>query len=212
MSGQYFQVNHPVLRHKLSCLRDKTTDTPQFRNLIHEIGALLAYEATKELTLTGVAIETPMQPTQGERISDRPIVVSILRAGIAMTEGILTMLPFASEGHIGIYRDKFINNTVEYFFKLPTRPKNRTILLTDPLVATGDTMIAALDRLKQYEVGRIKIMCILISPLALKRIHHFHPDVDIYALNSTDELDEKGYLRPGIGDVGDRLFRTKEEI
>ncbi len=210
MSKKFFKIDHPVLQHKLSFVRDKGTDSSHFRNLIHEISGLLAYEATKDLELTDVKIETPLAKTTVKRIKERPICVSILRAGSAMMEGLITMLPFASVGHIGIYRDKFIKNTVEYYFKLPENPKGKTILLTDPMLATGDTMIASLDRLKQYEVGKIKVLCVLVSKAGLEKVHHFHPDVDIYALDMQDELNEKGYLIPGIGDVGDRLFRTKD--
>ncbi len=211
MKGKYIQINHPVLQHKLSFLREKKTDSSHFRNLVHEIGGLLAYEVTKELELETIEIQTPLvESAPSKRIKNKPIVVSILRAGNAMMEGIIQMLPFTAIGHIGIYRDKFINNTVEYYFKLPQNHKNKMVLLTDPMLATGDTMVASIDRLKQYGVGDIKVISILVSKEGVEKVHHFHPDVDIYALDMETELSPEGYLLPGMGDVGDRLFRTKD--
>jgi uracil phosphoribosyltransferase len=144
-----------------------------------------------------------------ERIQKPPVVVSVMRAGNGMLDSILAMIPFASAGFIGIYRDKFIHNTVEYYFKMPSDIKGRMAILCDPLVATADTMIAAIDRLKSHEVDQIRILCILVSDFAVERIHHFHPDVEIFALNVEKEMNELGYLVPGIGDAGDRLYQTK---
>lgn len=204
------ELKHPLLMHKLGYLRDKNTYSSDFRNITTEISKLLAYEAMRDWKdLDAVRVETPMAPTKVDRIINPPVAVAILRAGNGMLDGILSMIPIASTGFIGIYRDKFIQNTVEYYFKLPADVKNRQILLCDPLIATADTMIAAIDRLKSYDVGPIKILSILASEHALKRLQNFHPDVKVYALNVEKEMTENGYLVPGLGDAGDRLYQTK---
>lgn len=201
-------VEHPILKHKLSFLRDKNTGSSEFRSIIKEMSRLLAYEATKEIKVERKDIETPLAKTTVERIIEKPIIVSIMRAGNGMLEGLLSMLPFASAGHIGIYRDKFIKNTVEYYFKLPDDAKGRPILLADPLLATADTAIACVDRLKQYEVGPIKMLCILVSKEGLERLHHFHPDVEVYGVSVEESLNKDGYLLPGLGDAGNRLYQS----
>lgn len=203
-------VNHPLLKHKLGYLRDSNTYSHEFRELIKEVSKILVYEAMKDWTeLQTVEIETPITKTIAERIANPPVIVSILRAGNGMLEAALSMLPFASTGFIGIYRDKFIHNTVEYYFKMPQDIQGKDILLCDPLIATADTIIAAIDRLKNYNVGRIKVICILASENGLKKVHHFHPDVEIYTINVENEINEMGYLVPGLGDAGDRLFQTR---
>ena len=203
-------LNHPLLAHKLGHLRDKNTNASDFRNLMTEIAKSLTYEAMADWEDTDlIEVETPIAKTRVTRIMNPPIAVAILRAGNGMLDGVLSMLPVASAGFIGIYRDKFIQNTVEYYFKIPARPEGRTILLCDPLIATADTMIAAIDRLKSYHVGKIKVLSILISEHAVKRLEHFHPDVEIYAINVENEMTENGYLVPGLGDAGDRLYQTK---
>jgi uracil phosphoribosyltransferase len=156
-----------------------------------------------------VSIETPIAKTTTERIKNPPVVVSVLRAGNGMLDAVLSMIPISSAGFIGIYRDKFIHNTVEYYFKMPENIKGKEILLCDPLVATADTIVAAVDRLKQYEVGKIKILCMIASKAGLERLHYFHPDVEVLTLNVEEEMNELGYLVPGLGDAGDRLFQTK---
>lgn len=204
------EIKHPLLMHKLGHLRDKNTNSSDFRNIIMEISKLLAYEAMKDWKdLELLEVETPMSKMKVDRIINPPVAVAILRAGNGMLDGVLSMIPIASAGFIGIYRDKFIQNTVEYYFKLPANVKGRTILLCDPLIATADTMIAAIDRLKSYHVGPIKILSVLASEHALKRLEHFHPDVKIFALNVEKEMTENGYLVPGLGDAGDRLYQTK---
>lgn len=203
-------LNHPLLAHKLGHLRDKNTNANDFRNLMTEIAKSLAYEAMSDWNDTDlIEVETPIAKTRVTRIMNPPIAVAILRAGNGMLDGVLSMIPIASAGFIGIYRDKFIQNTVEYYFKLPAKPEGRTILLCDPLIATADTMIASIDRLKSYHVGKIKVLSILISDHAVKRLEHFHPDVEIYAINVEKEMTENGYLVPGLGDAGDRLYQTK---
>ncbi|MFM6928911.1 MAG: uracil phosphoribosyltransferase [Bdellovibrio sp.] len=203
-------INHPLLKHKLGYLRDRNTYSHEFRELIKEVSKILVYEAMKDWKeLQTVEIETPITKTVAERIANPPVIVSILRAGNGMLEAALSMLPFASTGFIGIYRDKFIHNTVEYYFKMPQDIQGKDILLCDPLIATADTIIAAIDRLKNYNVGRIKVICILASENGLKKVHHFHPDVEIYTVNVENEINEMGYLVPGLGDAGDRLFQTR---
>lgn len=203
-------VNHPLLKHKLGYLRDRNTYSHEFRELVKEVSKILVYEAMKDWSeLQSVEIETPITKTVAERIANPPVVVSIMRAGNGMLEAALSMLPFASTGFIGIYRDKFIHNTVEYYFKMPQDIQGKEVLLCDPLIATADTIIAAIDRLKNYNVGRIKVICILASESGLKKVHHFHPDVEIYTINVENEINEMGYLVPGLGDAGDRLFQTR---
>lgn len=204
------ELKHPLLNHKLGYLRDKNTISSEFRRITNEIAGALAYEAMREWDhMDLVQVETPIAKTKVDRIISPPVAVAILRAGNGMLDGVLNMIPIASSGFIGIYRDKFIQNTVEYYFKLPADVKGRQILLCDPLIATADTMIAAIDRLKSYHVGKIQVLSILVSKEALERLGHFHPDVDIFALNVETEMTENGYLVPGLGDAGDRLYQTK---
>jgi uracil phosphoribosyltransferase len=203
-------VDHPLLQHKLGYLRDKNTPSAGFRDLVKEISRSLAYEVMRDWKdITHVEIETPIARARVERIQNPPVVVSVMRAGNGMLDPVLSMIPFASAGFIGIYRDKFIHDTVEYYFKMPADIKGRLAILCDPLISTADTMLAAIDRLKSYEVSRIKVLCVLISEFAVKRIHHFHPDVEILTLNVEKEINELGYLVPGLGDAGDRLYQTK---
>lgn len=210
MHKNLVELNHPLLLHKLGYLRDKNTYSNDFRNIITEVSKLLAYEAMRDWKdVDTIRVETPLSPAKVDRIINPPVAVAILRAGNGMLDGVLSMIPIASAGFIGIYRDKFIQNTVEYYFKLPADVKGREILLCDPLIATADTMIAAIDRLKSYHVGPIKVLSILTSDHALKRLEHFHPDVKVFALNVEKEMTENGYLVPGLGDAGDRLYQTK---
>ncbi|MBU6155007.1 MAG: uracil phosphoribosyltransferase [Bdellovibrionales bacterium] len=203
-------IEHPLLKHKLGYLRDKNTRSQEFRDLTREISKLLAYEAMRDWKdIEEVSIETPLAKTRVQRILQAPIAVAILRAGNGMLDAVLDMIPIASAGFIGIYRDKFIHNTVEYYFKLPKEVQGREILLCDPLIATADTMIAAIDRLKSYGVGKIRILSILISEEAVQRLGHFHPDAIIHTLQIEKEMNEQGYLIPGLGDAGDRLYQTK---
>lgn len=202
------ELSHPLIEHKLAFLRDENTSSAEFRSITKELTKFLAYEATKSLPLEDASIKTPISKASVKKIVNSPIIVSIMRAGNGMIDSMLETLPFCSSGHIGIYRDKFINNTVEYYFKLPENVKGKDILLIDPLLATGDTVVASVDRLKQYEVGNIKLLTILTCKQGVERVHHFHPDVEIYTLSSKEELNNKGYLVPGLGDAGDRLFGT----
>lgn len=210
MENKVTVLNHPLLIHKLGYLRDKETGSGEFRELTKEISRILAFEVMRDWTdMKMVDIETPIAKARVQRIHNTPVVVSIMRAGNGMLDAVLSMIPFASAGFIGIYRDRFVNNTVEYYFKMPADIKGKLAILCDPLVATADTMIAAIERLKSYEVKQIRILSILISELAIQRIHTLHPDVEIMTLNIEKEVNEHGYLVPGLGDAGDRLFQTK---
>lgn len=209
MSKNYIQIDHPLIKHKLGYLRDKETCSAHFRQLMNEVASLLILEATKDLPMISREVETPLQKTNVERCVEPPIIVPIMRAGMGMFEGIMQMIPFAPTGHIGIYRDKFIKNTVEYYFKMPEDCKDKEVILVDPLLATGDTAVSSIDRLKQYEVGKIKMVCLLVSEEGLAKIHEFHPEVEVYSCGMEMTLNDNGYLLPGIGDAGDRLFKTK---
>lgn len=202
--------DHPLLKHKLGYLRDRNTYSHEFRELTKEISRILAYEVMKDWPyLEKVSVETPIATASIERIVNAPVVVSVMRAGNAMLDAVLSMIPFASAGFIGIYRDKFVHNTVEYYFKMPVDIKGKTAILCDPLISTADTMIAAIDRLKSYEVKKIKVLSILISQFAVEKLQHFHPDVEIHSLSVEQEINDLGYLVPGLGDAGDRLYQTK---
>jgi uracil phosphoribosyltransferase len=210
MTSQLNLISHPLLCHKLAFLRDRETRSADFRRITKDLARLLTYEALRTWPhMKEVDIETPIAKTRVKRFDNPPVVVSIMRAGNPVMDAALELLPFASAGHIGIYRDKFIDNTVEYYFKLPDNVEGRPIILCDPLIATADTMIAALDRLKNYKTGPVRIVSFLISNQALERLIHFHPDIEIYALEKEPEMNEHGYLIPGLGDMGDRLFETK---
>ncbi len=203
-------VDHPLLRHKLGYLRDKETSSAEFRELVKEISRILAHEVMRDWReMRKVDIETPIAKATVERIANPPVVVSIMRAGNGMLDAVLSMLPFASTGFIGVYRDKFIHSTVEYYFKMPSDIQGKTAILCDPLVATAETAIAAIERLKSYEVASIKILSILISDYAARKIAEVHPDVQIFAVNVESEMNDQGYLVPGLGDAGDRLYQTK---
>lgn len=203
-------INHPLMQHKLGYLRDKNTHSAEFREIMKEIGRSLAYEAMRDWQdMDEVAIETPIAKTNVKRLKNPPIAVSVMRAGNGLLDAVLSMIPVASAGFIGIYRDKFIHNTVEYYFKLPANVVGKRVLLCDPLIATADTMVAAIDRLKSYQVGAITVLSVLVSEHALQRLEKFHPDVKIITLNVEKEMNELGYLVPGLGDAGDRLYQTK---
>lgn len=203
-------IQHPLLQHKLGILRDKNTSSADFRSITKEISGILAYEAMRDWQeFDQFEIETPITRTKVQRIKNAPIVIAVLRAGNPVLDSVLEMLPFAPAGHIGIYRDKFIQNTVEYYFKIPENHANRPVLLCEPLIATADTAIAAIDRLKSYGVGPITILSILASPTGLEKLQQFHPEVTVLSVALETGLTESGYLIPGLGDAGDRLFQTR---
>ena len=199
-------INHPIVKHKLGVLRNKNTDSNNFRTVMAELTRLIAYEASRDLSVKLVNIETPLVETKVNEIDNAPVAVSIMRAGNGMLESVLSILPMAQAGHIGIYRDKFINSTVEYYFRLPKNMKGRDVYLLDPMIATGDTAVACLERLNQCGVRNINILSILLSESAGKRIMDRFSNVKIYCAGIEKELDLNGYLVPGMGDVGSRLY------
>lgn len=201
-------VNHPVARHKLSVLRDKKTTPMTFRMIMEELSQLLAYEASRDLKLAWRKVETPLEMAEVEVIDEELLLVAVMRAGNGMLGGMVRILPFATVGHIGIYRDRFIQSTVEYYLRLPRQVTGKKVLLLDPLLATGDTACAAIQRLKEYEVGPIRYICLLASPEGVAKVNRLHPDVEIYTLNVEKGLDAQGFLLPGLGDAGDRLYDT----
>lgn len=201
-------IKHPIIEHKLAHLRNKDTTPHEFRQIFNELGSILAYEATRDLALTKTPVETPMMKTSAFKVQEDVVVAAVLRAAEGILPAFMQMLPFAHFGHIGIYRDKFMNQTVEYYFKLPKVVEGRRLMLLDPLLATGDTCLAALDRLKQYKVGPIKVITILSAQVGIDKVLGAHPDVEIFTLSIEKGLDERGYLLPGLGDAGDRLFGT----
>lgn len=206
--GNVHILKHPLLRHQLSAMRMKETSPGEFRRLLGELSRLMAYEVTHDMSLAKIPIETPLEKMDGTFVDEKIVVVSIMRAGNGMLDGVMQMLPFASVGHIGIYRDKFIKSTVEYYFRMPKDIEKRRTIVLDPMLATGATAVAAIDRLKQYRVGPISFVCLLASPVGIETIHASHPDVHIYCVSLERELNAKGYILPGIGDAGDRLYDT----
>lgn len=201
-------ITHPVVKHKLSVLRDKETSPLSFRLIMEEISQFMAYEATRDLAVGKKTVSTPLETTEGDTVAEELVLVSVMRAGNGMLSGMVRILPFATVGHIGIYRDRFLKSTVEYYLRLPRNVKGKRVLMLDPLLATGDTACAAIDRLKEFEVGPISYLCFLASPEGLDKLSKVHPDVEVLTLNVERCLDEKGYLLPGIGDAGDRLYDT----
>jgi uracil phosphoribosyltransferase len=208
MSKNVICLNHPVLEHKLTLLRDKDTKSADFRRILSEVSQSLAMAATKDLELKTVEVETPLTTAKFGKIASPPVIVSILRAGNGLMEAAYDILPFCSVGFIGMYRDKEANDIVEYFFKMPADFKGREVLVVDPMLATGDTALKALSRLKEEGAGRIKLLTLLTCEHGTSRVHAEHPDVDIYTISATEELNEIGYLVPGLGDAGDRIYNT----
>lgn len=204
------ELKHPLIEHKLTYLRDKNTDTKTFRENLNEIAKLMIYEVTKDLELEEIEIETPIQKTKGYVLKDKAIaVVPILRAGLGMVDGILSLIPTAKVGHIGVYRDEETMKPVYYYCKLPTDIAERKVILVDPMLATGGSAIYAIDYLKREGVKNITFMCLISAPEGVKKVQEAHPDVDIYTAKIDERLNEKCYIIPGLGDCGDRIFGTK---
>ena len=202
--------DHPLIQHKLSVLRDKDTGVKVFRELVGEIAMLMCYEATRDLKLTDVEIETPIAATTVKELAGKKLaVVPILRAGLGMVEGMLAMIPAAKVGHIGLYRDPETLEPVEYYCKLPADSSERDIFVVDPMLATGGSAEAAIQMLKNKGVKNIRFMCIIAAPEGVKRMQEAHPDVDLYIGALDDHLNDHGYIVPGLGDAGDRIFGTK---
>ena len=202
-------IDHPLVESKLTMLRNVETGTKEFRELVREIAQFICYEATRDAPLEEIEIETPVQKTKARKTVCKYAIVPILRAGLGMVEGISQMLPTAKIGHIGMYRNPDSLEPVEYYCKLPPDSNMREILLLDPMVGTGGTAVAAMTYLKSQQVKNIKLLCLLMSPEGEKRLQQAHPDVRIYAAARDERLDSHGYIVPGLGDAGDRLFGTK---
>ncbi|MGM9618102.1 uracil phosphoribosyltransferase [Butyricicoccus sp.] len=208
--AQVHVINHPLIVHKLSLMRDKYTGPKEFREAVEEISSLLCYEATRDLPLKEVEIETPIAQTKVKFISGKKLaVVCLLRAGLGMVDGVLDLIPNAKIGHIGMYRDPDTMQPVEYYCKLPTDIASRDVIVVDPMLATGGSAIVAIQFLKNYGVQNIKLLSILAVPESISAIQEEHPDVDIFCASVDEKLNEKGYIVPGMGDAGDRLFGTK---
>ena len=203
-------IDHPLVQHKISMLRKKTTGTNEFRTLVEEIATLMGYEALRDLPLEDVEGETPIETCMTPMLAGKKLaIVPILRAGLGMVNGVLSLVPSAKIGHIGLYRDEETHEPHEYFCKLPNPIEQRTIVVTDPMLATGGSAVAAIDFIKQHGGKHIKFMCIIAAPEGVKRLHEAHPDVQIYVGHLDRELNENAYICPGLGDAGDRIFGTK---
>ena len=203
-------MDHPLIQHKISRLRDKTTGTNEFRTLVSEIAMLMGFEALRDLPTELVEIETPIETTKQPMIAGKKMaIVPILRAGLGMVDGVLNLVPSAKIGHIGLYRDPETHEPHEYYCKLPEPIDQRTILVVDPMLATGGSGADAITRIKQHGGKNIKFMCIIAAPEGLERLHKEHPDVQIYVGALDRQLNENAYICPGLGDAGDRIFGTK---
>ena len=203
-------IDHPLVQHKISMLRKKTTGTNEFRTLVEEIATLMGYEALRDLPLEDVEVETPIETCMTPMLAGKKLaIVPILRAGLGMVNGVLSLVPSAKIGHIGLYRDEETHEPHEYFGKLPNPIEQRTIVVTDPMLATGGSAVAAIDFIKQHGGKHIKFMCIIAAPEGVKKLHEAHPDVQIYVGHLDRELNENAYICPGLGDAGDRIFGTK---
>lgn len=208
--GKLVVLDHPLIKHKVSILRDKNTGTNEFRRLVSEVGLLEAYEALRDLDLEEYALETPMEKTRGYRISGKKLcIVPVLRAGLGMVDSFLDIVPTAKVGHIGLYRDPKTHEPVEYYLKLPQDVAKRDIFVLDPMLATGGSMIASIDFLKKAGCESINVVCILAAPEGVEAVREKHPDVNIFLAALDRELNENAYILPGLGDAGDRLFGTK---
>ena len=205
-----FVAEHPLVKHKISHLRDKSTGTKEFKELVSEIATLLCYEATRDLPTQNVEIETPLTVTSQPVLSGRKLaLVPILRAGLGMVDGMLTLLPAAKIGHIGLYRNEETLEPVEYYCKLPADISEREVIVLDPMLATGGSAVDAITQIKKRGAKHIKFICIIAAPQGVEKLRSSHPDVDIYIGQLDECLNENGYIVPGLGDAGDRIFGTK---
>ena len=203
-------IDHPLIQHKLTYIRDINTGTKEFRELVDEVATLMAYEITRDLPLKEIEIDTPVCKAKTKILAGKKLgIVPILRAGIGMVEGILNLIPAAKVGHIGLYRDPETLKPVEYYIKLPSDVSERDFILIDPMLATGGSAIEATNSLKKRGAKNIKFMCLIAAPEGVKAFTDAHPDVDVYIAGLDEKLNEKGYIVPGLGDAGDRLFGTK---
>ena len=203
-------VDHPLVQHKLSLMRQKETETARFRLLLREISLLLGYEVTRDLVLESRTIETPLSEMEAPFLTGKKLaLVSILRAGNGLLEGMLDLIPSARVGHVGLYRDPQTLAAVKYYFKVPEDLGNRVVIVLDPMLATGHSAIAAIGKLKEANARRLKMLCLLAAPEGIEALHAAHPDVAIFAAAVDEKLNDHGYIVPGIGDAGDRLYGTR---
>ena len=207
--GKFQVLDHPLIQHKLSIIRDKNCGTREFRQCVNEIAELMVYEVSRDMPLEDVEVETPITKATTKRLAGKKVVVvPILRAGIGMVDGILELIPAAKVGHIGMYRDEETLQPHEYFVKMPDDLENREMIIVDPMLATGGSAIMAVDALKKRGAKSIKFVCLVAAPEGVKAFREAHPDVDIYSASLDEYLNEDGYIVPGLGDAGDRLFCT----
>ncbi|BCU83268.1 uracil phosphoribosyltransferase [Polycladomyces abyssicola] len=210
MMGHVYVFDHPLIQHKLTYIRDKRTGTKEFRELVEEVSALMAYEITRDMPLEEVTVETPVAPAKCKVLSGKKLgLVPILRAGLGMVDGILRLIPTAKVGHLGLYRDPETLEPVQYYSKMPSDIGERELIVIDPMLATGGSAAAALRILKEMGARNMKLMCLIAAPEGIERVHREHDDVDIYVAAVDEKLNEKSYIVPGLGDAGDRLFGTK---
>ena len=203
-------VDHPLVQHKLTLMRDRETSTAAFRQLLREISTLLCYEVTRDLPLETVEIDTPVQAMSAPRLAGKKLVFApILRAGVGLLEGMLDLVPSARVAHIGLYRDPATLVAVEYYFKAPDDIADRLVIVVDPMLATANTAVAAVDRLKERGVTNLRLVCLVAAPEGVDRFRAYHPDVPVWTASVDERLDEHGYIVPGLGDAGDRLYGTR---
>ncbi|MEQ4596568.1 MAG: uracil phosphoribosyltransferase, partial [Methylobacteriaceae bacterium] len=203
-------VDHPLVQHKLTMMRDSDRSTKGFRELLNEIGMLLAYEVTRDLPLEPVTIQTPIQPMEGRRIAGKKLVLApILRAGVGFLDGMLSLMPSARVAHVGLYRDPDTLQAVEYYFKSPSDLADRTVLVLDPMLATANSAVAAVERLKSRGAKDLRFVCLLAAPEGIARFQAAHPDVPVWTAAIDSHLNDHGYIVPGLGDAGDRMYGTR---
>ncbi|WP_100523468.1 uracil phosphoribosyltransferase [Mycobacteroides abscessus] len=208
--GNLYVFDHPLIQHKLTYIRDKSTGTKEFRELVDEVAMLMAYEITRDLPLQEVEVETPVTRCKAKLIAGKKLgLVPILRAGIGMVDGVLKLIPAAKVGHVGLYRDPETLEPVEYYVKLPSDIEERDLIVIDPMLATGGSAVAAITALKNRGARNMKLMCLIAAPEGIQKVQDVHPDIDIFVAAVDEMLNDHGYIVPGLGDAGDRLFGTK---
>ena len=208
--GKFEVLDHPLIQHKLTIIREKNCGTKVFREMVNEISTLMAYEVSRDMPLKDIEIETPIAKSTQKTLAGKKVaIVPILRAGLGMVDGFLNMIPAAKVGHVGMYRDEKTLKPFEYFVKLPSDISQRQLFVVDPMLATGGSAIMAMDMLKKRGASNIKFMCLVAAPEGVKALRDAHPDIDVYTAALDDHLNEDGYIVPGLGDAGDRLFGTK---